>query len=310
MTTVTEPGIFAATAEEYHADPLPEPSLSSSLIKELIAKTPMHAWVNSPRLNPDFEREEKSVFDIGHACHKVFTGQGPKIRVIDAPNFTTKDAKAQRDAAYEAGETPLLADQWDRVRDMAEAGRHQMRAMDCGDVFDGAECEVNFAARIDDVWTRCRADALDRENHVIYDFKSTAENPHPEAFARTMCNMGYDTQAAHYLETVEAVLGPGWRFRFVVQEKQPPHLLTVLELPPEWIDLAKRKTARARSIWRRCLDTGIWPGFPARVCLVSLPSWHENKWLDREIAEEQHRRNYGRDVLDEAFQFQAPLAAE
>lgn len=304
---ITEPGIFKATEAEYHADPCPEPSLSSSLAKEIVNKTPIHAWTASQRLNPDFEPVNKTVFDVGTAAHTVYTGTGAAIRVIDAEAFTTKASREERDAAYERGLTPLLASQWERVQDMVAAGRVQLRAHDCGDVFDGGECEVNFAAIVGGVWSRCRVDCLDREHRIVYDLKTTGENPAPEAFARTMANLSYDIQAAHYVDTVEAVLGKGWRFRLIVQEKAPPHLLSVIELSPEWIALGRRKIARARELWRRCLDTGQWPGFPAVVAVVEAPGWHEGKWTEREINEAQIQRQTGRDALDMAFKFQAPL---
>lgn len=306
---IDQPGIFEATEDQYHADPLPEASLSSTLMKELLARTPLHAWTKSPRLNPYFEPTHKPQFDIGHAVHTVYTGTGASIHVIDAPAFTTKAAREERDLCYERGLTPLLAGQWARVKDMLEAGRQQLRANECGDVFDGGECEVNFAAQIGGVWNRCRIDCLDRENRVLYDLKTTGESADPDAFMRSICNFGYDIQAAHYTECVEAVLGRGWTFRFVVQEKAPPHGLTVIELSPVWLDLARRKTARARQMWAHCLNAGQWPGYPAKICILEAPNWHEAKWMDREIREDDYQRKTGLDVLEVGMKWQAPLPA-
>ncbi len=197
---IDQPGIFEATEDEYHADPLPEASLSSTLMKELLARTPLHAWTKSPRLNPYFEPTNKTQFDLGHAVHTVFLGTGASIHVIAAPAFTTKAAREERDLCYERGLTPLLTDQWEKVKDMLEAGRQQLRANECGDVFDGGECEVNFAAQIGGVWNRARIDCIDRENRVLYDLKTTGESADPDAFIRAICNFGYP--CAHAMGSV------------------------------------------------------------------------------------------------------------
>lgn len=308
--TIDKPGTFTATEEEYHADPCPEPSLSSTLAKELLSKTPLHAWVKSPRLNPDFEPENKTAFDLGSAAHTVYTGTGAKIHVIDAPAYTSKAAREERDMAYERGLTPLLKGQWERVSDMVRAGRIQLRAHDIKDPFEGALCEQNFAAVIGGVWCRCRVDALHDEDNILYDFKSTGENPAPDVIGKTISNMGYDLQAAWYRETVEAAIGGRWRFRFVIQEKQPPYLLSVVELSKDWLEMASRRLKRAREVWRRCLDTGEWPGFPAAVAVLDPPVWRENQMTGAEMKEDITHRETGRDLLDLAFKFQAPIVKE
>ena len=43
----------------YLADPAPEPSLTSSLVRELLQTAPRRAWENCSRLNPDYESKEK-----------------------------------------------------------------------------------------------------------------------------------------------------------------------------------------------------------------------------------------------------------
>lgn len=48
---VTIGEIIRLPSAEYHADPAPEPSLSATLAKLLISRSPRHAWMASPRLN-------------------------------------------------------------------------------------------------------------------------------------------------------------------------------------------------------------------------------------------------------------------
>ena len=48
------------SAEAYHADPAPEPSLSSSVAKILVNLSPAHARIAHPRLNPDYRPRSRA----------------------------------------------------------------------------------------------------------------------------------------------------------------------------------------------------------------------------------------------------------
>ena len=68
---IDRPGIYELSAEEYHADPCPTPSLSSSIARTLLASSPHHAWWEHPRFNPGRVREEDEKFDLGTAAHAL-----------------------------------------------------------------------------------------------------------------------------------------------------------------------------------------------------------------------------------------------
>lgn len=317
MPVVVEPGVYAElTADQYHADPCPEPSLSASVAKVLYDRTPLHAWAMSPRLNPLLAEDEETTneaFEIGSAAHAALAGKGRNVAVLPFVDFRTKDAKAAKAEALASGCIVLTQPQFDRVALMVEAARVQLRSHAIGDVFVLNQTEVVHVAEVDGVWCRAMADCIvegKRGGGVIYDFKTTAASAAPEAFTRTAVNMGYDVQAAHYLETVEAARGGRWRFRFIVQEKKDPWALSVVELAPGWLDTAKRKTARARALWRTCLDRfgdRPWPGYSAEIAVLDAPAWAEGRVYDREAVEETYRQQHGRDVLDAANAWQAPV---
>src|SRR6266571_488600 len=69
---VMTPGIYTLTAEQYHADPAPTASLSSSVASILLDQSPLHAWLAHPRLNHSYVREDaNSRFDLGSAAHMM-----------------------------------------------------------------------------------------------------------------------------------------------------------------------------------------------------------------------------------------------
>ena len=75
--TTLPPGIhYGVPAHVYHADPSATPSLSSSLARQLLRKSPAHAFASSPRLDPGFVPEFKDSFDVGTAAHTAVLSAG------------------------------------------------------------------------------------------------------------------------------------------------------------------------------------------------------------------------------------------
>lgn len=64
------------------------------------------------------------------------------------------------------------------------------------------------------------------------------------------------------------------RFIIVFQEKDPPHLITVIEIPGEDVARATVENRKARSIFKRCTDEDHWPGYTDdKVLPLGLPYW-------------------------------------
>ena len=73
------------THADYHADVgSPVPSLSSSIANVLISRSPLHAWMAHPRLNPDWRPEPwNKRLDFGTFAHKLLLeGNEDAIAVI------------------------------------------------------------------------------------------------------------------------------------------------------------------------------------------------------------------------------------
>lgn len=303
-------GIYQIDGEAYHADPAPAPSLSSTAAKVMLSQSPLHAWTQSRRLNPDWQPNDRKTFDIGRAAHRVILGAGggyiaiPDEILASNGAASTKEAKAFIADARASGLTPLKADEVAQIAAMQAVAEERLRAM--GITFDPAMSEQVALAEIDGVWCRAMVDnaPLD-ERQPLWDFK-TCENASPDACERAILNYGYDVQAAHYLETWKAATGQNRLFRFVFQEKSAPHEICIIELGPESLMMASKRIARARQMWGMCLRYGCWPGYPAGVHRVELPEWYHAKWLERESEEFDHKQRTGQDVLESAMRFMAP----
>lgn len=292
---IDRPGVYDISAEDYHADPCPQPSLSSSMAKILYQRTARRAQSAHPRLNPAFEPDNADKFDMGKAAHALMLGDPQKFAVIDATDWRTKDAKAARDAAHASGKIPLLKEQWDRVNAMVAAGRAQLAAhADSADAFSDGKPEQTLIWREDGIWCRARLDWKPNKGPVFHDYKSTDASASPDAWHRILFGLGYDMQAAFYRRGIRALgLCDNPEFKFVVQETDDPFDLCVIGLMPGAIDLADKKVDEAMRRWKWCLTNDRWPGYPTRTCYIDAPAWHENEVLAREVRDDDAAKAAG-----------------
>lgn len=310
------------TPEQYHADPCPRPSLSSTIAKDLLFRSPLHAWTANPRLNPGWEPVVKDVFDIGSACHRMLLGKGAQPIRCDVDAWTTKAAREIRDEIRERGDIPLKARDYDRVVEMRRAVRAFLGLAGEGldDVFsEPDQAEVAYLSEIDGAWCRAMVD-YEGDDGFVYDLKTTTDAS-PQAVQRAVQSYGYHVQAAHYLDVIEAATGkrPGWRFVFV--EKKPPHACAVVQLrdepghPADWMGVARGQVARARRRWRTLLARGTgrehWPGYPSAVMEADAPAWFSLRAAELDEAldgmeEAEKRGRADPDLLRRLMALQAP----
>ena len=277
-------GIHTIPAAIYHADPCVEPSLSASIAKKLCLASPLHAWHAHPRLNPAAIEENGEHFDIGTAAHALLLEGATDLVIIDAKDYRTNAAKEARDAAYQAGKTPLLATRWADVQAMVACARAQLAAHTDGgaDMFLEGKPEQTLIWKEADVWCRARLDWL--RPGAIDDYKTVPQSSaNPDTWSRSLFFAGYDLQAAWYLRGLKAITGFDATFRFAVQEPYPPYALAVVGLGPDAMTLAEKKCLYALEVWRASLATNEWPGYPRRTAWASLPMAHEAWWLEKEM---------------------------
>ena len=310
-------GIHRISDIRYHADPCVNPSLSSTIGKKLIFQSPKHAWHASPRLNPDHEPMVKKAFDVGKAAHSMILGTGAPIADIPddylASNgaVSTKKAKEFVEQARADGKVPIKSDEARNVDLMKARLIMTLREADIN--LMATDSEVTAIADIDGVTCRAMIDNApsDPTRPYLYDLKTTTDAS-LDAVMRSIMNYGYDFQAAHYLETWKAATGEDRSFRFIFQEKTAPFEVCLVELHEDSLIMGKKKTARAREIWRNCVSSNHWPGYPLHINQINLSPFFHEKWLERESREADFKNQTGHDILDFARRWQAPetLAGE
>jgi PDDEXK-like domain of unknown function (DUF3799) len=263
-------GIYDMPEAIYHGDPVPGGSLSSSGARKLLPPS-CPARFQHDRQNPP---PPTDAMDLGTAAHKLVLGAGVDIHVIDAEDWRLKATREERDAARAAGRLPLLKGDYAQVSAMAAAIRAHPVA---GAIFTPERGRAEQSLFQQDaetgVWLRVRLDWM-FDRPIIADYK-TSKSANPLSFAKSVADFGYFVQDAFYRRVYQAVTGEYPKFVFVVQEKEPPYLVTVCELDHDSVQSGHALVQHAIERYRDCTASGIWPAYtdPGSIELITLPRW-------------------------------------
>lgn len=252
---------------DYHAD---RESLSVSGAKVILKAPALFKWQLDHPVHKD-------VFDFGSAAHRLVLGVGPSLVVheYDAEKVKSPKAtnawKAQQAEVRETGDILLTPDEHRTVTDMADAilqHRLATRLLSEG----RPEVSAYAAHEPTGVVRRGRFDWLGAT--ILTDYK-TAASSEPAAFVRAAVNFGYHMQHAWYSDLARDLGHPSQAFAFIVQEKEPPYLVTVIELPPELVDVGRRRNQRALERFRDCTEADLWPCYipDDQFAQPSAPRW-------------------------------------
>lgn len=262
----TDDGIYPDIAEaSYHGD---AGSLSSSGARQILSSPAKFRYRQD---NP----EHSTAFDMGSAVHSRVLGVGAPVVIVDAASYATKAAREQRDKAYADGKTPILMDDAERVEAMTDAVlEHPTAAALFADgdpeqslFWHDPDTGVRLRARID--WLRPGASRL-----IAIDLKTTGVSASPREWGGTAAKWKLHFQAAWYLTALEQLgLCDNPAFVFVNVEKEPPHLVSVTQLPEQAIALGRREMRRAIDTYADCSKRDEWPGYSPEIHVVDLPRW-------------------------------------
>lgn len=294
---ITQPGIFLDVPTlDYFADPAPTASLTQSVAKILLAKSPLHAWYAHPRLNPDYRHKDDTFFDIGNIAHTLMIGRGKEIVVLESfDDWRTKAAKEAREIAAASGKLAVLGKHYSKAEAMVRAAREQLTIRGLDLLFDSTlgNGEVVTAWKEGALWMRQMIDYLSGDARTFCDYKSTGESAAPHALSRKMVNDGWAIQAAmgeRGLDVLDPKNAGRRRYLFVVQEDEKPYALTVAEIGEAAMTMGRKQLDMAVTIWRRCIENDRWPGYPTDIARPEYPGWAETEWLNREIAHDERRK--------------------
>lgn len=242
---------------DYHADS----ALGSTSLKTLATRTPAN-W--------KWEREHpvhKDAYDIGTVAHSlILEGDESGVTVIDVDDKRGNKWTVPANKAKAEGKIPLAAKEWAMVEGMRDAVMaHPIARI----AFTNHIAERSIFWEEDGLILKCRPDS--QIPGLLIDLKTTV-NANPRDFHKAAYDFGYHQSAAHYIDGVKAASGEDLPFLFVLAEKSAPHLVSVVELDGEVIEQGRRLNTIGKNIYRECLATDTWPGYPT-TAPVRFPAW-------------------------------------
>ena len=280
MSLITEPCVVDGMPDaEYHADPVEGGSLSSTGARTLLRSPALYQWEQAHRV-------EKDTYDVGHAVHYKVLGVGAPLVLCNFDSWRTKDAREAKVAARLAGGAPILTKDAAVIDAMAEAMLAHPLAKALLEKPGKAEQSIFAPDPTTGVWLRARIDRLPDpgEGRTIAVDVKTAISADPYEFRRSAAGFGYDVQAEWYQAVLRMARGDtDTAFIFAIVEKDPPHLVSVVELVAEFPEIGRRKMRRAIDTFNACRDSDEWPGYEPIVHAVEPPRWYVYQDQEEEL---------------------------
>lgn len=283
---ITEPGAYKMPMATYHSQCCPGPSVSSSGLRTIAHKSPLHFWDQS-ELNPDAElREPSDSLILGQATHALVLGDEEFDEQFifvpdDAPPRPTKTqiAAFERDGEWSEKAAPgakfweefdaradgrmlLKAEQVAKIQRMAEnlAKTPEAVAALTGPL---AEISMIWQDEATGIWVKSRPDMIPGNGADFSDLKTFApKTSHPKlAVQRAITDHAYADQMALAVEGCERVLGgTASDCRLIFVQTTPPYVVIPVRLDEEALYWGRVHNRHALDTMARCLESGEWPG--------------------------------------------------
>lgn len=281
---ISLPGCYVMPIEAYHGDCCDGPSISSSGLRKIAAKSPAHYWCDS-YLNPEREEdaEESDALRLGRAAHHLLLGETEFSRFFcmrpdHFDSWRTKEAKQWRAMQMADGKTVLIDSEIKAIRGMANSLAAHPVIRTHGLLNGEIERSLIWMDKETGVWLKARPDAVPVDTDVA-DLKTTAD-----ASARgcqmALSDRGYHMQMALIGMGMEEVLGrkaSELHYHLVFVEKKPPYAVVIQPVDSAAIYWARLELRRAIRRFAECFEKNDWPAYDHDMQTLRLPDWYVKK---------------------------------
>ncbi|MEC5289439.1 MULTISPECIES: PD-(D/E)XK nuclease-like domain-containing protein [unclassified Aurantimonas] len=278
---ITQPGIYRGVPmEAYHGALCAGPSISSSGLRAIENKSPLHYWASS-YLNPDRpEEEDKPHFELGRAVHTLLLSeQGFNDQFVTSPfpDYRTKEARQWRDDTRAGGKSIITEKQKADILGMADRLMGDTVALDL--LRGRVERSIVWQDPATQAWVKARPDALPADS-IIADLKTCSDASEVKV-SRSIMDFGYLQQMALAIEGMKRV-GGGKIDEAVLLfiETTYPYGYNIKPLDQGDVYLAMRQNRRALDTFAACLAAGDWPTYPTSTFTFSAPLWWSKRLND------------------------------
>ena len=267
---------------------LSAPGLSAGVLTTLLDECPAAALFAYESRGGNGDADDGS--DAGSIGHSILLEQSEAcVAVIEADDWRTKAAKEAREIARASGKTPILAHKLPIIRAMVKSAgdfiselRAEEPAVWAAFQPDGGKSEVTVLWDDDGTPCKLRVDRLSSDARVAVDAKFTGQSAEPDAYSRSRISE-MAIRAAWYRRGIKAAFETVPEYLFLVTQQSAPFLSSLIGVEPALAAYGDAEVERGLAVWRHCLASGEWPGYPRRVAYPSAPAWLMARAEDRAI---------------------------
>jgi hypothetical protein len=270
---ISVPGIYRnVPMEVYHSDCCAGPSISSSGIRTIEAKSLLHFfkdWYGNPNRK---EPETKAFFSVGKAVHSLSGGEEKfaeqfVVRPDEWADWKTKAARDWRAMQELDGKTVLAPADIDQIRGMVMqlAAHPTIQAGILNGLIEHSifwfEDITLDGGEVVRVWFKSRPDVIPIDSFMGVDLKTTTDAS-PLACRRAVTDYGYHIQLGMVHEGLLKVANHRLTDHVLVFiEKTDPWALNHKPIPDVDIEYGRRQLIRASRKFAQALHDNIWHGY-------------------------------------------------
>jgi hypothetical protein len=220
--------------------------------------------------------EPTPAMEFGSACHSFILE--PELfaeEYVLAPKFDKRTKEGKEAAAKwdeeNVGKIPLAAEQIDALAAMrVSVFNHTGTAK----ILSAGEAETSLFWTDEYTGLQCRIRPDWMFDRGIADLKSciTASK---DGFSKAVANLGYDVQAAFYIDGMKAVTGKTVNFYFIAVEKSAPFSTACYMASQEMVEVGRAKYRGALELLKWCQENSRFPGYQpsGEIESIDLPRW-------------------------------------
>ena len=251
-----------------------------------VSSTDLKHMVKSPayfRYWKDNPQEDTPALLFGRAVHKYVLEKEDffnEFAVAPLIDKRTKDGKEKWRVFQEnnVGKDIITQEDFEKIKEMHKALYNTPFAKQLlnGDKELSFFLEDEITGQI----MKCRPDCLTKisDTHILIDYKSTTDAS-SDAFMRNAISLNYDLQMAYYKDIVDKIRGFDHKVIFIVQEKNPPYLVNILEANEYFIKSGRDMYRTYLDEYAECEKTGNWYGFVKdSINSLGLPNWLQKQY--------------------------------
>nr|BDD45322.1 hypothetical protein 41 [bacterium] len=269
----TKPGIYNDLSNQaYHADP----AIGSSGLRDFIKLPALYHWNYISPDNPG--RVSTPAQEMGSAAHTVVLEpeKFDELYMVAPEEARDRRSKAWTETynqAFDAGKTPILFKEYQKLMEMVEAFRSHPLATKM--VVGGVAEQSHFAKDpTTGIIMKARPDYLIAGEYMI-DYKTTGIDLGVTNFSRHEFNMERHIQAAHHKAVVELTTGQKIKeVLHIAQMQKPPYFIRIFRIPEDWLEFGEDTRRTGLDNFAHCLKNKDFPAYPVNeIEDLILPNW-------------------------------------